>query len=68
MTEGSVELGRLPGDEAYLVLGCEHPDFRSRNVETYKETFAYFERLSLPQADVDKILHHNAQQLFCFNH
>jgi hypothetical protein len=34
--------------------------------EAYKETFGYIERLGLPKADVEKILHHNAQALFGF--
>ena len=29
---------------------------------------AYIERLGLPKADTDKILHHNAQALFGFAH
>ena len=33
-----------------------------------KETFAYIERLGLPKSDTDKILHHNAQKLFGFEH
>ena len=32
------------------------------------ETFAYIERLGLPKSDTDKILHHNAQALFGFEH
>jgi hypothetical protein len=39
-----------------------------QDYEAYTETFVYIESLGLPQADVDKILHHNAQQLFGFNH
>jgi predicted TIM-barrel fold metal-dependent hydrolase len=39
-----------------------------QDYEEYKETFAYIERLGLPRADVDKILHHNAQALFGFRH
>jgi hypothetical protein len=34
----------------------------SRSVE------AYIERLGLPQPDVEKFLHHNAQALFGFRH
>jgi len=39
-----------------------------QDYETYKETFAYIERLALPRADVEKILHHNAEALFGFRH
>jgi hypothetical protein len=33
-----------------------------------EETSAYIERVGLPEADTDKILHHNAQALFGFAH
>jgi 6-methylsalicylate decarboxylase len=50
----------------HLVTGSDYPvllDF-----EDYKETFDYINRLGLPQADADRILHHNAQLLFGFSH
>jgi predicted TIM-barrel fold metal-dependent hydrolase len=36
--------------------------------ETYRQTFHYIRESSLPAADVDKILHHNAQILLGFEH
>jgi hypothetical protein len=53
-------LGRTFGDRQRL-----------SDIEDYEasmETFAYIERLGLPKADTDKILHHNAQALFGFRH
>lgn len=50
----------------HLVTGSDYPVLQ--DYEPYKETFAYIERLGLPKADVDRILHHNAQQLFGFSH
>ena len=50
----------------HLVTGSDYPVLQ--DYEEYKETFAYIERLGLPKADTDKILHHNAQGLFGFNH
>ena len=50
----------------HLVTGSDYPVLMAW--EDYKETFAYIERLGLPKADVDRILHHNAQQLFGFPH
>jgi predicted TIM-barrel fold metal-dependent hydrolase len=50
----------------HLVTGSDYPVLQ--DYETYKETFAYIERLGLPKADTDKILHHNAQKLFGFDH
>jgi hypothetical protein len=50
----------------HLVTGSDYPVLQ--DYEAYKETFAYIERLGLPQADTDKILHHNAQVLFGFRH
>ena len=50
----------------HLVTGSDYPVLL--NWETYKETFAYIERLGLPKADANQILHHNAQQLFGFSH
>lgn len=46
----------------HLVTGSDYPVLL--NFEEYKETFAFIERMGLPQADADRILHHNAQQLF----
>ncbi len=48
----------------HLVTGSDYPVLQ--DYENYKETFAYIERLGLPQAVADQILHHNAQQLFGF--
>jgi 6-methylsalicylate decarboxylase len=50
----------------HLVTGSDYPVLQ--DYEAYKETFAYIERLGLPKADTDKILHHNAQALFGFEH
>jgi predicted TIM-barrel fold metal-dependent hydrolase len=50
----------------HLVTGSDYPVLQ--DYEAYKETFAYIERLGLPKADTDKILHHNAQALFGFAH
>jgi 6-methylsalicylate decarboxylase len=50
----------------HLVTGSDYPVLQ--DYEAYKETFGYIERLGLPQADVDKILHHNAQAMFGFAH
>ena len=49
-----------------LVTGSDYPVLQ--DYEAYKETFAYIEGLGLPQADIDKILHHNAHALFGFKH
>jgi predicted TIM-barrel fold metal-dependent hydrolase len=46
-----------------LTSSC--PDY---DWEVYRETFAYIERLGLPKEVTDKILHHNAQKLFGFDH
>jgi 6-methylsalicylate decarboxylase len=50
----------------HLVTGSDYPVLQTW--EDYKETFAYIERLGLPKADANRILHHNAQQLFGFPH
>lgn len=50
----------------HLVTGSDYPVLL--DWEDYKETFAYIERLGLPKADADRILHHNVQQLFGFPH
>jgi predicted TIM-barrel fold metal-dependent hydrolase len=50
----------------HLVTGSDYPVLQ--DYESYKETFAYIERLGLPKSDTDKILHHNAQALFGFDH
>ena len=50
----------------HLVTGSDYPVLQ--DYEEYKETFAYIERLGLPKADIEKILHHNAQDLFGFRH
>jgi hypothetical protein len=48
------------------LTGSDYPVLQ--DYEAYKETFAYIERLGLPKSDTDKILHHNAQKLFGFDH
>jgi predicted TIM-barrel fold metal-dependent hydrolase len=50
----------------HLVTGSDYPILL--DWEDYKDTFSFIERLGLPQADVDRILHHNAQELFGFPH
>jgi predicted TIM-barrel fold metal-dependent hydrolase len=50
----------------HLVTGSDYPILQ--DYEAYKETFAYIERLALSKSDTDKILHHNAQALFGFDH
>jgi aminocarboxymuconate-semialdehyde decarboxylase len=50
----------------HLVTGSDYPVLQ--DYEAYTETFGYIERLGLPKADTDKILHHNAQKLFGFDH
>jgi predicted TIM-barrel fold metal-dependent hydrolase len=50
----------------HLVTGSDYPVLQ--DYEEYKETFAHFGRLGLPQAADDRILHHNAQALFGFPH
>ncbi|HJU19748.1 MAG TPA: amidohydrolase family protein [Stellaceae bacterium] len=48
----------------HLVTGSDYPVLQ--DYEDYRDTFAYIERLGLPKAEIDKILHHNAQRLFGF--
>jgi len=50
----------------HLVTGSDYPVLQ--DYEAYKETFAYISRLGLPRSDTDRILHHNAQALFGFDH
>ena len=50
----------------HLVTGSDYPLLQ--DYEAYKETFAYIERLGLFKSDTDKILPHNAQALFGFDH
>jgi predicted TIM-barrel fold metal-dependent hydrolase len=52
--------------EDHLVTGSDYPVLQ--DYESYTETFAYIERLGLPKSVTDKILHHNAQKLFGFDH
>ena len=52
--------------EDHLVTGSDYPVLQ--DWEVYRETFAYIERLGLPKEVTDKILHHNAQKLFGFDH
>jgi predicted TIM-barrel fold metal-dependent hydrolase len=53
------------GDD-HIVPGSDFPILL--DYENYSETFAYIERLGLPKSVTDKVLHHNAQQLFGFEH
>jgi 6-methylsalicylate decarboxylase len=50
----------------HLVTGSDYPVLQ--DYEAYAETFGYISRLGLSQATLDKILHHNAHQLFGFSH
>jgi predicted TIM-barrel fold metal-dependent hydrolase len=45
----------------HLVAGSDYPVLLP--FETYRQTFHYIRESSLPAADVDKILNHNAQRL-----
>jgi predicted TIM-barrel fold metal-dependent hydrolase len=45
----------------HLVAGSDYPVLLA--FETYRQTFHYIRDCGLPDADVDKILHHNAQML-----
>jgi 6-methylsalicylate decarboxylase len=45
-----------------LVAGSDYPVLQ--DYEEYRETFAYIERMGLPAEDAERILHHNAQDLF----
>jgi predicted TIM-barrel fold metal-dependent hydrolase len=45
----------------HLVAGSDYPVLLA--FETYKQTFNYIRECGLPEADVDKILNHNAQRL-----
>src|SRR3954451_637462 len=50
----------------HLVTGSDYPVLQ--DWEEYRETSAYIGRLVLDKSVTDKILHHNAQQLFVFEH
>jgi predicted TIM-barrel fold metal-dependent hydrolase len=50
----------------HLVAGSDYPVLLA--FETYRQTLHYMRESSLPAADVDKILHHNAQILLGFEH
>jgi predicted TIM-barrel fold metal-dependent hydrolase len=50
--------------EDHIVPGSDFPILL--DYESYRETFAYIERLGLPRSVSDKVLHHNAQKLFGF--
>ena len=50
----------------HLVTGSDYPVLQ--DYEEYRETFAYIERMGLPAEDADRILHHNAQELFGLPH
>jgi predicted TIM-barrel fold metal-dependent hydrolase len=45
----------------HLVAGSDYPVLLA--FETYRQTFHYIRESSLPVADVEQILHHNAQKL-----
>jgi hypothetical protein len=58
-------MGHIPASRSR----CDYPVLQ--DYESYTETFAYFayiERLGLPKSVTDKVLHHNAQKLFGFEH
>ena len=48
------------------MTGSDYPVLQE--YETYRETFAFIERLGLPPEISERILHHNAQKLFGFAH
>ena len=50
----------------HLVAGSDYPVLLA--FETYRQTFHYIRESSLPVADVDQILHHNAQRLLGLKH
>jgi len=50
----------------HLVAGSDYPVLLA--FETYRQNFFYLRESSLPAADVDKILHHNAQILLGLKH
>jgi 6-methylsalicylate decarboxylase len=52
--------------ENRIVTGSDFPILLDS--ESYRETFAYIEELGLPKLVTDKVLHHNAQKLFGFEH
>jgi predicted TIM-barrel fold metal-dependent hydrolase len=49
----------------HLVTGSDYPVLQ--DYESYRETFAYIERLGLAPADQDKVVHQNARRLFGFD-
>jgi 6-methylsalicylate decarboxylase len=51
---------------AKLVTGSDYPVLQ--DYEEYRETFAFIGRMGLPPKDAERILHHNAQELFGFLH
>src|SRR3989442_50870 len=50
----------------HLVAGSDYPVLLA--FETYRQNFFYLRESSLPAADVDKILHHNAQIVLGLKH
>jgi predicted TIM-barrel fold metal-dependent hydrolase len=50
----------------HLVAGSDYPVLLA--FETYRQTFHYIRESSLPAADIDQILHHNAQRLLGLVH
>jgi predicted TIM-barrel fold metal-dependent hydrolase len=49
-----------------LVAGSDYPVLMA--FETYRQTFHYIRECGLPPADVDRILHHNAQKVLGLPH
>jgi len=50
----------------HIVAGSDYPVLM--NFETYKRTFDYIRESSLPPADIDLILNHNAQKVLGLPH
>src|SRR6266542_1879178 len=50
----------------HLITGSNYPVLLA--FETYRQNFFYLQESSLPAADVDKILHHNAQIVLGLKH
>jgi len=48
------------------VAGSDYPVLLA--YETYRQNFSYLQESILPAADVDKILHHNAQIVLGLKH
>jgi predicted TIM-barrel fold metal-dependent hydrolase len=50
----------------HLVAGSDYPVLMA--FETYRQTFHYVSEVGLPAADVEQILHHNAQRILGLPH